>query len=55
VYDVFVLYDRPQDTSVFDEHYRSVHVPLVEAMPLLREFTWAKSRTRRARCTSWPA
>ncbi|MCW2537188.1 MAG: hypothetical protein JWQ26_2887 [Modestobacter sp.] len=42
MYDVVVLYDRPTDPAAFDEHYRQVHVPLVEAMPLVAEFTWGK-------------
>ncbi len=42
MYDVVVLYDRPTDPAAFDEHHRQVHVPLVEAMPLLTEFAWGK-------------
>jgi len=42
VYDVVVLYDRPTDPAAFDEHYRQVHVPLVQAMPLVTEFTWGR-------------
>ena len=42
MYDVVVLYDRPTDPAAFDEHYRQVHVPLVEAMPLITEFAWGK-------------
>ncbi|MFJ5842843.1 EthD family reductase [Streptomyces shenzhenensis] len=40
MYDIFVLYQRPEDQEDFDKHYRTVHAPLVEAMPLVREFTW---------------
>lgn len=43
MYDVFVLYHQPRDGAAFDAHYRSVHVPLVEALPLLREFTWGRT------------
>ncbi|WP_193044556.1 EthD family reductase [Mycolicibacterium baixiangningiae] len=40
MHDVFVMYNHPADTDAFDAHYRGTHVPLVEQMPLLEEFTW---------------
>ena len=42
MFDILVLYSRPEDPSAFDEHYAGVHAPLVLAMPLLQEFTWGK-------------
>jgi uncharacterized protein (TIGR02118 family) len=40
MFDVFAVYARPADESAFDHHYRTVHVPLAQAMPGLLEFTW---------------
>lgn len=45
MFDVVVLYAHPADPSAFDEHYERVHVPLVQAMPALREFTWGKAES----------
>ncbi len=42
MHDVIVLYNHPESTDEFDAHYRRVHVPLVNALPDLREFTWGK-------------
>lgn len=42
MHDVIVLYNLPTDTEAFDAHYRSTHVPLVDALPQLREFAWGK-------------
>lgn len=42
MHDVIVLYNHPKSTEEFDAHYRRVHVPLVHALPELREFTWGK-------------
>jgi uncharacterized protein (TIGR02118 family) len=42
VHDVFVLYNHPESPEEFDAHYSRVHVPLVHALPELREFTWGK-------------
>jgi uncharacterized protein (TIGR02118 family) len=36
--DVIVLYRPPADPAAFDRHYRTVHVPLVLAMPHLVSF-----------------
>lgn len=33
--DLIVLYRPPAEPEVFDRHYRTVHVPLVHAMPHL--------------------
>ena len=33
-----VLYTQPDDPTAFDEHYLSVHVPLVEKIPGLQRF-----------------
>ena len=42
MHDVVVLYNIPADPEAFDAHYRSTHVPLVDALPQLREFAWGK-------------
>jgi uncharacterized protein (TIGR02118 family) len=42
VYDVLALYTRPADPAAFDDHYVNVHVPLVQALPLIHEFAWGK-------------
>lgn len=42
MHDVIVLYNRPADPAAFDAHYRGTHVPLVDALPNLREFAWGK-------------
>ena len=36
--DLIVLYRPPADPEAFERHYRTVHVPLVRAMPHLLEF-----------------
>jgi uncharacterized protein (TIGR02118 family) len=43
MHDVIVLYNAPTDPQAFDAHYRSTHVPLVHAMPDVREFAWGKA------------
>jgi len=40
VFDVFALYNRPDDVDLFNEHYASVHAPLTRKMPGLQEFVW---------------
>lgn len=35
---LYALYRRPGDPTAFLEHYRTVHAPLVEAMPGLEGF-----------------
>lgn len=42
MHDVIVLYNQPTDPAAFDAHYRGTHVPLVDAMPQIREFAWGK-------------
>lgn len=37
-----VLYTQPDDPAAFDEHYRSVHGPLVEKIPGLQKFETGK-------------
>ncbi|WP_329557327.1 EthD family reductase [Streptomyces sp. NBC_00696] len=39
---LMVLYTRPVDGDAFDEHYRGVHAPLVEAVPGLQR--WESAR-----------
>ncbi|WP_067666738.1 EthD family reductase [Nocardia miyunensis] len=39
---IAVCYGAPTDPSAFDEHYRTVHIPLTLEVPGLQEFTWAK-------------
>lgn len=43
-YRVAVCYGAPKDPSAFDTHYQSVHIPLANAIPGLRDFTWGKAR-----------
>lgn len=40
-----VLYGAPADEAAFDEHYTSVHVPLVDAIPGLSRFEAGKVAT----------
>lgn len=42
MHDVIVLYAHPTSPSDFDEHYQQRHVPLVNQLPKLREFSWGK-------------
>lgn len=42
MHDLIVLYNQPESTDAFDSHYRDTHVPLVHALPKLREFSWGK-------------
>ena len=42
MYDVFATYRTPSNPAAFHSHYKQVHVPLVEKMPLLKEFTWGR-------------
>ena len=37
-----VLYTRPDDPGAFDEHYLSVHGPLVQQLPGLQRFETGK-------------
>jgi uncharacterized protein (TIGR02118 family) len=34
-----VLWSRPTDAEAFDEHYRTVHIPLANRMARLRSYT----------------
>ncbi len=43
---VIVLYGHPSDAAEFDRHYAGVHVPLVQAMPLLRGFAVSRGGVR---------
>jgi len=36
--ELLVLYHPPEDPSVFDEHYASVHIPLAKNIPGLRDY-----------------
>jgi uncharacterized protein (TIGR02118 family) len=40
MHDVFVMYNHPTDPEAFDTHYRNTHIPIVDELPLLKEFTW---------------
>ncbi len=33
-----VLYHNPEDSSAFDAHYASVHIPLAKSIPGLRDY-----------------
>jgi uncharacterized protein (TIGR02118 family) len=37
-----VAYGQPEDPAAFDEHYRSVHVPLAEKIPGVQRFEHGK-------------
>jgi uncharacterized protein (TIGR02118 family) len=37
-----VAYGAPEDTTAFDQHYASTHVPLVQKIPNLRRFEAGK-------------
>ncbi|MEV5652384.1 EthD family reductase [Nocardia sp. NPDC052254] len=39
---IAVCYGAPTDPAAFDDHYRSVHIPLTLKVPGLQGFTWAK-------------
>jgi uncharacterized protein (TIGR02118 family) len=38
VVKVIVLYGHPADPAAFDEHYATVHRPLVDKLPGLKQF-----------------
>ena len=38
---VIVQYGMPEDPAAFDAHYRDIHIPLVEKMPLLKGFEYS--------------
>jgi uncharacterized protein (TIGR02118 family) len=40
---LLVLYEKPGDQSAFDSHYRDVHIPLVKALPGLRQYTISRN------------
>lgn len=40
MHDVIVTYQTISERDAFVAHYRSVHVPLVRALPGLQEFAW---------------
>ncbi|TJY66179.1 EthD family reductase [Arthrobacter sp. CAU 1506] len=48
MYDLFVLYNRPEDLDIFDRHYTTTHIPLVRQLPLLQDFTWGKVAEKEA-------
>ena len=39
---VTTLYNHPQDPTAFDEHYQTVHIPLVKKLLGIKGFTTAK-------------
>jgi uncharacterized protein (TIGR02118 family) len=39
---LIVLYNTPEDTDAFDEHYRDVHTPIVARYPNLRDTRLSK-------------
>lgn len=45
MHDVIVLYNHPDDQAAFDEHYIRRHVPLVQKLPGLVDFTWGTTDT----------
>lgn len=38
-YQLTALYNHPEDTAAFDEHYDGIHAPLAGKMPGLRSYT----------------
>ncbi|NDK90729.1 EthD family reductase [Gordonia desulfuricans] len=42
MYVITVIYDQPTDPAAFDEYYRTKHLPLVDALPDVRRFSWGK-------------
>ena len=45
VHRLIVQYGQPTDPAAFDQHYRDVHVPLVQAVPGLVRFTVGHPRS----------
>ena len=39
---LIALYKRPADTEAFEQHYATVHIPLVEKIPGLRKTEWTR-------------
>lgn len=37
-----VLYGHPEDPQAFDAHYENTHAPLVDKLPNLKKFEYAK-------------
>jgi uncharacterized protein (TIGR02118 family) len=37
-----VLYGHPEDPQAFDDHYKNTHTPLVDKIPNLKNFEYAK-------------
>ena len=36
-------YDKPDDPTAFDRHYREVHIPLAKQLPGLRRYTISRN------------
>jgi uncharacterized protein (TIGR02118 family) len=45
VHRLIVQYGQPTDPAAFDQHYRDVHVPLVQKVPGLVRFTVGHPRS----------
>lgn len=43
MHDVVVLYNHPENTESFDEHYRRSHAPKTRQLSDLLEFTWGRA------------
>lgn len=41
MHKIVVLYSAPTDPIAFEQYYRSVHLPLVEKMPGIRDIQFA--------------
>ncbi|MEO6956455.1 MAG: EthD family reductase [Antricoccus sp.] len=39
MYQVFVLYNQPEDPAAFDKYYTESHVPIASKLPGLKRFT----------------
>ena len=39
---LIALYKRPADIEAFEQHYTTVHIPLVEKIPGLRKTEWSR-------------
>ena len=41
---LIVMYPKPANPAQFDQHFRSVHMPLVQKMPGLRRFSYGPAK-----------
>ncbi len=41
---LIAVYDKPEDSAAFDQHYNEVHIPLVKKMPGLQKLEVSRVR-----------